>query len=291
MISGIIVLYEPSQDNIKNIRDYYKSLDAFIVIDNSSHSNYELVRTFVPEIYPVKKEEYISDKLFQYIYYGENRGLCVALNDGVKRARVLKTEWALLMDDDSSWATDLVSTYKEVLSQIERDKTAVLSPVHLYDRSNAHISKGYEEIPWAMTSGCLYNIDIFEKLGGFTERLFLECLDIEYCYRANAAGYHVYKCGGGGLWHQPAETRSFKLFGKTVFKYGHAAPWRYEMQSRNLIWIYLKYHRIQDLKTYIWKWVKAILLFENKKEYLKLMTKGTKEGIRWYFEEKDSSVS
>ena len=76
-----------------------------------------------------------------------------------------------------------------------------------------------------------------------------------------------------------------------MFKYGHAAPWRYEMQSRNLIWIYLKYHRIQDLKTYIWKWVKAILLFENKKEYLKLMTKGTKEGIRWYFEEKDSSVS
>ena len=291
MISGIVVLYEPSQNKLENIRDYYKLLDALIVIDNSSHSNYELVQKIVPEIYPVEEGKYTSAKLLQYVYYGENRGLCVALNDGVKRARYLKSDWALFMDDDSSWATNLVSVYKEVLSQVECDKVAVLSPVHLYDRSSAHISKGYQKIPWAMTSGCLYNIDIFEKIGGFTERLFLECLDIEYCYRANAAGYHVYKCGGGGLWHQPAETRSFKFLGKTVFKYGYAAPWRYEMQCRNLIWIYLKYHRFRDLETFLWKWAKVILLFKNKKEYFLLMRKGTREGLRWYREEKDNSVS
>lgn len=195
MISGIVVLYEPSQDSIENIRDYYKSLDAFIVVDNSSRSNLELVKKVIPEIYSVD-EEYDSRERFQYIYYGENRGLCVALNDGVKRARNLNCDWALLMDDDSSWATDLVSVYGEVLSEIDENKVAVLSPVHLYDRSNTHISKGYHEVPWAMTSGCLYNIDVFERLGGFSEKLFLECLDIEYCYRAVAAGYHVYKCGG-----------------------------------------------------------------------------------------------
>lgn len=196
MILGIVVLYEPSQDSIENIHDYYKSLDAFIVIDNSSHSNYELVKKIVPEICPVEAKECVGDKLFQYIYYGENRGLCAALNDGVKRAQYLNCDWVLLMDDDSSWATDLVSVYRGVLSEIEEDKVAVLSPVHLYDRSNAHISKGYQEVPWAMTSGCLYNISVFEKLGGFSEKLFLECLDIEYCYRATVAGYHVYRCGG-----------------------------------------------------------------------------------------------
>ena len=47
MISGIVVLYEPSPERLENIRDYYKALDAFIIIDNSSHSNFELVRNII----------------------------------------------------------------------------------------------------------------------------------------------------------------------------------------------------------------------------------------------------
>lgn len=34
-----------------------------------------------------------------------------------------------------------------------------------------------------------------------------------------------------------------------------------------------------------------MFLFENKKEYIQLMKKGTKEGIRWYRDERDSSNS
>ena len=78
-----------------------------------------------------------------------------------------------------------------------------------------------------MTSGWLINIEIFEKQNGFFEELFVDGLDMDYCFKSHENGYLVIECGKAVINHHPAETRNC-----LGFKYGIASPYRYYMQAK-----------------------------------------------------------
>ena len=130
-----------------------------------------------------------------------------------------------------------------------------------------------------MTSGCFYNISIFEKIGGFMEELFVDGLDIDYCYRLNRRGYRVVELGDAQIKHYPAQTKTISFGGSTILKYGYASPWRYYMAGRSLAWIALEYKSINALSWYFIKWAKIIFLFDNKRNYIRMMIKGSREGF------------
>ena len=286
MIAGIVVLYEPGMENIRHIREYSSKVDIMYILDNSKENHFSDVQSIIAEAkngidYEIN-ELSVNHNIVRYQHFESNIGLCAALNYGMKKVKKAGCEWALLMDDDSSLDTDIMNVYKKMLNVIDGNTVAVLAPVHLHDRSKAHMYFGYQEIAWGMTSGCLYNTRIFSELGGFMEQLFVDCLDMDYCYRAHEAGYHVYECGEATLKHHPAETKVFCLFGKEILKYGYATAWRYEMQCKGLMWILLRYKYSRDCATYIWKWLKVILFFKGKRDFFYGMVKGTKEGISLY---------
>lgn len=51
------------------------------------------------------------------------------------------------------------------------------------------------------------------------------------------------------------------------------------MQARAIVWIMLEYHSVKELVRYGMKWGKVLFLFDNKKEYIKQLVCGTKDGI------------
>ena len=124
MIAAIVVLYNPTLDEIKHITDYYCLVDETIVLDNSDEDQF------------VRIEKVIGDsKNLIYKWFGKNVGLCVALNAGMRIAKERGYKWSLLMDSDSSFITDIISVYKRFLSKNRDNDIAVLSPVHIHDRS------------------------------------------------------------------------------------------------------------------------------------------------------------
>jgi rhamnosyltransferase len=50
---------------------------------------------------------------------------------------------------------------------------------------------GYSEVRTCITSGALTNLDLWKKLDGFDEQMFIDSVDFEYCYRVRKAGYKV----------------------------------------------------------------------------------------------------
>lgn len=272
IICSILVLYEPKNDDLQHICDYYDKVDFAYVIDNSQKNNFEAIKKEICEIGANKEK-------LKYYHFPENIGLCRAFNFAVSEAAKIECNWVLLMDSDSSFISDIIEVYKNTLKHIDSNKVAVLSPVHIYDRSSADKYLGIKDVTWAMTSGCLYNIEIFETIGGFMNELFVECLDIDYCYRAHEKGYRVVECGEALLKHFPAETRECKFFGKTLFKYGYAPPKRYRMQAKSITWLIRRYRKPKDVARYLSKWVKVLLFFDNKSEYIKCLRAGTREGL------------
>ena len=278
MIAGIVVLYEPDMERLKRISEYCDTVDHFFIVDNSKDDNFDKVNIAFQNEIKRYEGSGISEEI-TYYHCEKNVGLCAALNFGIDAARKTGCDWTLIMDDDSTFGTNVVKVYKEFLDSSD---IAVLAPVHLHDRSKAQPYDGVREIKWAMTSGCLYNNEIFDKLGGFMEDLFVDGLDIDYCYRAIENGFRVVECGKASIIHHPCETRDFKVFGKTILKYGYSSPWRYQMQCRSLVWTFLRYRHVKDLVMYGWKWVKAIVFFSEKNKYFHKMIEGSKEGKALY---------
>lgn len=262
MIGSVVVLYNPKKEEIENINTYLLKVDYVEIIDNSCIDNEKMVNSL---IFDLSKVEYYSEQ--------RNMGLCKGFNIGVKKLKEKGCEWALLFDADSRLGSDIVSVYTEAIKKYNNKKVALFAPVHVFDRSLNSPYKGFKNVNWSMTSGWLINIDIFVKQDCFFEELFVDGLDMDYCFKCHENGYEVIECGEAVINHNPAETRMF--FG---LKYGIASPKRYYMQARQLIWCWKRYRKMEPLLIYLYKWMKIFILFTDKRAYINGMLKGRKEG-------------
>lgn len=262
MIGAVVVLFNPLKEEIRNINSYKELVEHMVIIDNSSVDN----RSLVDEI--VSTSSSIA-------YYSEqkNLGLAKGFNIGIDILSDKGCKWALLFDADSKMGSNIVSVYKKAIEKYSDRNVAVFAPVHVFERSKNKPYQGYRGINWSMTSGCLYNCKIFKLQGGFFEELFVDGLDMDYCFKAHENGYEIIECGEAFINHNPAESKCFM-----GFKYGIASPYRYYMQARQLIWCWRRYRNSDMLFTYGYKWFKVIFLFPNKQEYIRSMIKGTKAG-------------
>lgn len=261
MIGAVVVLYNPSIEEILNINMYKDKVDHVIVIDNSEENHYGLI----------DKSVSITSNI---TYYTEqkNLGLARAFNIGVDLLKNKGCDWALLLDADSRLGLDIVSVYKVAIEKHRDKNVAVFSPVHVFERSKNKPYHGYKDVDWSMTSGWLINIEVFVKQKGFLEALFVDGLDMDYCFKSHENGYRIIECGEAIINHHPAETKSF-----LGFKYGIASPFRYYMQARALIWCWKRYKILNMIGIYFYKWFKVLFLFPDKKSYIEKMISGTRE--------------
>lgn len=273
-VCSMVVLYETKEKDIANMLDYYDYVDQLYILDNSVESKEKIVKN----ILLINHKGDIENKI-QYIHFQKNIGLCKALNYAMKLAKKDGYKWALIMDDDSSFNTNIVDVYKHYIGEHDNTDIGILAPIHLHDRNRKYQFNGQRDVSWAMTSGCLYNINVFLQFHGFKEELFVDGLDIDYCYKINRKGYRIVELADARINHFPGETRIFNLAGMKI-KYGVASPWRYYMQARAIVWLMLEYHSIKELIRYGIKWGKVIFLFQNKKEYMKQLIYGTIDGMK-----------
>ncbi|MBC3898676.1 glycosyltransferase [Acetobacterium malicum] len=269
LIGSVVVLYNPTEDEIKNINFYINKVDYAFVIDNSSKDSSELMKKYIDDV----------NKL-SYIHNAENVGLCRALNQGVKLAVKNGCQWTVVFDADSRMSTDVFEIYSNTIEKYKNiENVAVFAPQHSFHRNKKNIYSGYKEIDWAMTSGWLINNDVFKKMNGFFEPLFVDGLDLDYCYYAREKGYKIIECGEAMIDHHPAISKTFRFLFMNI-QLGTASPFRYYLQAKCLVWDYKRYHHFFDLKMYFIKWVKVLLFFDNKKEYMKNMLLGTIDGVK-----------
>ena len=142
-----------------------------------------------------------------------NRGLAAALNEGAKYARKLGDAGYLLFLDQDTEAPcggvhALIRAYEQLV--LAGANPGCIGP-RLLDPATG-LEHGFHQIfgwrwvrryPLAVSdaplscsnlncSGTLVTSDIFERLGGFDESLFIDHLDTEWSFRVLAAGYRLY---------------------------------------------------------------------------------------------------
>lgn len=186
-IYAIIVSYEPNSSLVRLYESIKGQVDEIVIIDNNS-SNTESIR--------ILKE--LEIKNISIIYNKENLGVASALNQGVKVAIDKKYKWILTLDQDSEF---LPTTYKSLLESYEtledKDKTMIIAPKTI-ERINLknNNSSGSANVVWNdvilnLTSGSLIKTEAFDKVGLFDDKLFIEQVDNDFCYRLIKNKYKI----------------------------------------------------------------------------------------------------
>ena len=145
-IAGVVTLYNPTDDDIKNINTYIDDIDVLYVIDNTEGYN--------------NKNRLPKTKKINYIFNNENVGVAKALNIGAKKAIENGYEWLLTMDQDTTFKPGVMNKMKEYILLNDTSNIGIITPWHNIQITRKKTDVEFDNPKDAMTSGNLLNLNI-----------------------------------------------------------------------------------------------------------------------------------
>ena len=265
-LAGVVVLYNPSSDNIEFINTYIDEVDKLYVIDNSDDNIKRLNNT---------------DKI-EYVKLNKNMGIAHALNVGAKKAVKDKFKYLLTLDQDSKITKKNIKDMKSFISKTKLKKIGLVSPYQDIDSGDKLPEEEYTDIIEIMTSGNIIYLNAYQEIGGFKDWLFIDAVDLEYCLNLHKHGYKVLRLNKVIMKHNLGNYSIHKFLGNDYRCSNHNAVRRYYM-VRNNLYVRDMYH---DMFPEYTDWLigvqkgqaKRVLMFEkNKLKKLRYMYKGYKD--------------
>ena len=184
-LAACVVLYNPDDTIFENILTYGNYVDKLIVVDNSLKKNNFLID---------KLSEVFESKLI-YIDNNDNLGIATALNQACDKAIELQFKWILTMDQDSSFIN--FDHYKKCLEKVQNVNNIALLAANTdkegYSTCDINeCSCNYREDKFSViTSANIVNLEYFEEIGRFNDKLFIDMVDYDYCLRINIKKFKI----------------------------------------------------------------------------------------------------
>lgn len=233
--AACVILYHPKKEDIANISTYCTKVEKLYIFDNTEEKSNENL--------------FVGMDNINYFWDGENKGLSIRLNAACQMAIADKFDYLLTMDQDSSFIEENIDCYfKDVLNFKEKETVAIFGLE--YNKEYISVKKNditFEKKDHLITSASVMNLKLFTTIGGFDENLFIDGVDIDYCYAAMAKGfnniqfkYNYFKHALGEPVRKGSVT-SFYLLKKNVRI--HSAIRVYYMK-RNMLYLEEKYSKI-----------------------------------------------
>lgn len=258
-LAGCVVLYHPDEGIIDRIMEYVEELNALYLIDNSERVS----ETLCARLRALPRCFYIS-------LHG-NKGIAKALNVGLKRAHAGHAEWLLTLDQDSEIKAFHVQQMKEYICNECPGRVAVVGG-NCQDPFNppARSAQKATYVNKIITSGSIVRISAALQIGGWLNKLFIDEVDHEFCYRALSNGYSVVRLNDVIFQHH---------FGNATKNRGivcyHYPPVRYYYIVRNRMYVFRMYRHLPAVKERsmaLDKWVRRIWHEEDRaRKYLYML--------------------
>lgn len=288
-VVAVVVTYEPeAQALAAMLAALAPQVAALVIVDNGSRSTAKL-HLPAAGVHPV-----------HWIRLEENLGIGAAQNLGVQWAREQGADYVLLSDQDSEPAPEMVRQLVIVAQGLvmEGVPLALVAPDYVDDRQAVQIpfmhlvdgrpswfgcddARGTPEITTAIASGALIPLATLNAVGGMRESLFIDLVDIEWCFRARAHGFHAFGACGAKLRHNLGEQPT-RVLGRRLATH---SPLRNYYFYRNAVWLFR-----QRYVPRVWKRViarqmlKRYLVFSvlvrPRLQYFRMMTLGLWHGLR-----------
>lgn len=273
-VGAVIVSYNGSYSILRTIEALVNQVGHIFIIDNGSD---ELTVNLLHKA---------ANEKISVSFNSKNQGIAHALNQGVRYAVKHNFKWILTMDQDSIAEENMVRILVECACKYRKSgKYVSFSPAIIYNYYDSLSSGNKAEDRYTViTSGNLIDTKVFEDIGYFEEKLFIDSVDFDFCLRLLSNNYKITRCHAARLFHALGSPVKYKVLGKEFVVWNHSASRKYYM-TRNNIYILKKYifkFPLFCLRKQIGMFTLFLLtiVFErNGHIKLKYMLKGLMDGI------------
>lgn len=270
-----IVTYQPDlqrlQENLKAAADHLQH-GPILIVDNGSE-NIAGIRTLADGMILIENPS--------------NLGIATALNQLCRKARELGCEWLVTLDQDSVIQPGMLEEFSHYTSQQD---LAIICPRiedrHL-GRQHTQQTSGTEYISHAITAGNMVRLSAWEAVGGFTEALFIDGVDFDFCLKLREGGWQILRTNHVCLVQEMGHGRKISLPLHHQMSVLNHSPQRLYYITRNYLWIGRQHRQRLHWTLEVAKRLFIVLCFEQDRwKKLRAMIKG----IRHYHQGKMGPV-
>lgn len=299
MVVVITVVYNKAEMTIECINSILKSdFDDYkiIIVDNSS----------LPEEYDLLEKAFAENSQVIIHRNERNTGYVGGVNQGLKMAKELGSDYFLIMNNDTILDKNAISILVNVQKR-HNNKAIVSGKVYYYNQPNVlqhtgmiftdhRYMKGYypgqneedkgqyedeverdslDDVFWMLPSGFI------EEVGYYSDNFFLYAEQGDLAQRARRKGYKLIFTPKAKIWHKV----SMSSGGNPTAL--HVCYWRgkgmFIFHYRNLKRIYFY---IQTIKNFFKYLVKSVLLKGENRKCMQARLRGYLAGIKWMINKK-----
>jgi rhamnosyltransferase len=178
-ILGVVSCYYPDIDEFEqNIKSYISKLDLLIIWENTPLKDSK-IEAFVKRL---------NEPNVEYRSTGKNEFLAYPFNEIVKYAQNNGFTHLLTMDQDSIFMEGHFASFINIITNSNDNKIGIHTPAI---NTNDNLNEKVLNLRFAPSSGSIYPIEIFEKVGVFREDFLIYPIDVEFCYRVRKKGYLI----------------------------------------------------------------------------------------------------
>lgn len=276
---AIIILYNPSIEDTNKLLDALMHQVAHIyLVDNSLNNT---ANSF--------KRDNVS-----YFFLNGNKGIAAAQNYAIKQSIKDKYSYILFCDQDSLLPKNAVESLHLSYQMLKKEniKVGAVGSKAINKQTSVPYSLGCSlikenafpnltEVSYTMNSISFFSTEYFQIVGLMEEKLFIDGVDSEICWRGKQYGYHFYINNDVRIEHMLG-LGCKKIFNKYI---SITPPKRMYFQYRNYLFLarrnytpksWLKYNGIK----YAIKLLYYPIMIAPRLDYIKYITKGIIEGIR-----------
>jgi rhamnosyltransferase len=245
-VATIIVTYQPDLRALASSLAAHARTQAghYFVVDNGSEQGAEVEQLAHHILGPTRCTVLLQQT---------NLGLATALNAGIAAARDRDCTHVALFDQDTHPADNTLALLLDGLQRLQAEgrPVAAVGPSHVDMRTGAEypqrLIQGLSmrmiwpsreavaavEVSFVITSGALIPLAVLDAVGPMRDELFIDFIDIEWCFRASAAGLRSYCIRSAVVKHTLGDRRRVFL-GREVSV--HSAT-RYYYMFRNALYL------------------------------------------------------
>lgn len=292
-VCAVVVTYHPQLDVLREVlSSVAQQVGRVVVFDNATGGPArEAFATFLAEA---------ESQGFVVVRSATNVGLGAAMNRAAEQARAAGFAYLLLLDQDSLLDADMVSTLRTACVDLAATRPIAAVGPQFSDRRNGHIAPFIEigfplnrklfggpgqRVPcdFLISSGSLLPLDALAEVGGMDERLFIDNVDMEWCFRARHRGFRLFGICDARMRHSIGDTLRaawLKSGGVMIHK-----PIRLYYIMRNRVLLYGRKETpavwiAQDIPRLLLKFVGTALFVAPRLQYLRMMLRGLGDALR-----------
>jgi len=293
-VAAIIVSYNPDPEAFADLMERIAfQVDFVVVIDNASRQS---------EREAICRQTAVFDA--RLVVNEENLGLATAQRLGIQAALAAGADFILLLDQDSLPAPDMVERLRQAYEQLSAagEPVAAVGPRKICGPSDQSIpfvrfrihaalkrycsgSGGLLRTDFLISSGLLAPAWVYERVGMPEDALFIDNIDLEWCFRAQHFGLRLFGVCDAVLFHQiGSQTRYVSMLNNIGPIHIHE-PLRQYYQTRNRFQLYARHYapwawKIQDFPRALFKLLYFCLMISPRRENLRMMYLAVWDALR-----------